>query len=142
MSNVDPTTGGKGPFTAVRNNLWGNGAHSLPYSVVFGFQGRRIEVTFVDAASGGEAVTDHVSAWVGDLSPESDPITMTAYDRDSKVIGQSGFTSQPSGMLGVGNFGRVEIRAAGIYRVVFTDADPSGADLDDLTFNPPTRLPP
>jgi len=117
------------PATVVTDGLWGNGAVSLPNSVAFGYQGNVVTATFVGPVSGNPAVTDFVSAQVGDKSGEPDPITMTAFDLNGNVLGSSSYTSS-----GIGDFGLVSISASGIHRVEFSDACPSGADFDDFTY--------
>jgi hypothetical protein len=139
ISMIDPDTGNLVPFVVVEHLVSGNGAHSLPYSVAFGYKAATVEIRFVDPATGTDAVTDFVSAWVGDKSSETDTITMTAYDLAGNEIGSASYTAQPSAQLDdATDFGLVEIHAEGIHRVVFTDNSPSGGDFDDLTFNPPT----
>lgn len=135
FSSFNPTTGATGPATVVKDGLFGNGATSLPNSVAFGFQGTAGIATFVDPVSGAAAVTDFVSAQVGDRSGEPDPITMTAFAANGDLLGSSFFNS-----LTTGDFGLVSISAPGIHQVEFTDASPSGADFDDFTFNEPTTL--
>jgi uncharacterized repeat protein (TIGR01451 family) len=132
FSEFNPNDGTTSPEAVVRDGFSGNGAFSLPNSAAFGFQGRIAKVTFVDPVTGGPAVTDFVSAQVGDRSDEVDPITMTAFDINDHIVGTSSFTS-----VSTGSFGLVNISASGIHRVEFTDTDPSGANFDDLTFNPP-----
>jgi hypothetical protein len=126
-------------FIVVRHLLYGNGAHSQPYSVGFGYKGSKQVIEFVDPATGAPAVTTFVSIWVGDKSGEADPVTMTAYDINGRVIGSVSFTSQPNNQLDdATDFGLIELRVAGIHRIELTDTDLSGADFDDLTFNSPT----
>ena len=124
----------------VREPWGGNGAYSLPNGAGFGYQGCRAIATFVNPTTGGPAVTNAVSAYVGDRSGEADPITMIAYNLAGAEIGRQQFTSQPTNVLGVQDFGFVSIQAAGIYRVVFIDQSPSGADFDNFTFNPVTPV--
>ncbi|HEY0713116.1 MAG TPA: Ig-like domain-containing protein [Polyangia bacterium] len=66
------------PAVVVADGVSGNGAHSKPNSLSFGFQGSRLHVRFVDPITGAPAVTDHVSAMVGDASGDADVITMSA----------------------------------------------------------------
>ena len=128
----------RGYFNVVRHLLTGNGAHSPPYAVSFG-NVWKVEAHFVNPNTGVDAVTDYVSAWVGDKSGETDVITMIAYDIDNNVIDTSSYTAQPLGRLDdATDFGLVEIRKAGIHRLVFSVDNPSGADMDDFTFNPTT----
>jgi hypothetical protein len=139
ISRIDPVTDDPEPsFVAVQHLYSGNGAHSLPYSVAFGYKGANVQIRFVDPDTEIVAVTNYVSAWVGDKSSERDPITMTAYDLDGTEIGSASYTAQPSSRLDdATDFGFVEISAEGIHRVVFTDDSSSGGDFDDLTFSPP-----
>lgn len=126
-------------FSVVRHLLTGNGAHSQPYAVSFGWDGWKLEASFVDPSTGADAVTDLVRAYVGDKSGEPDAITMTAYNIHGDVIASDSYTSQPqSGLDEATDFGMVEIAKAGIHRVVFTDDSPSGADMDDFAFNSPS----
>ncbi len=126
-------------FIPTRHLLYGNGARSQPYSVGFGYKGSKQVIEFVDPATGAPAVTDFVSVWVGDKSGEADPVTLTAYDINGRVIGSASYTSQPNNQLDdTTDFGLIEIRMAGIHRIEFTDTDQSGADFDDLTFDSPT----
>jgi hypothetical protein len=123
-------------FVTVRHLLTGNGAYSQPYSISFGNTG--VEVEFVNPSTGVDSVTNLVSAWVGDKSGERDEITMTAYDINGQVIATTIYVSQPQNRLdNATDFGLVEIRREGIHRIVFTDNNSSGADMDDFTFNPP-----
>lgn len=129
FEEFQPDTGGWGTVVVVKDLQGGNGAVSLPNSVAFGFQDRIVRATFVDPDTGDPAVTDFVSAQVGDKSGEVDPITMKAFDIDGGPLGESSFTS-----TGVGHFGLVSISVPGIHRVEFHNAHPSGADFDDFTF--------
>lgn len=117
--------------TAVRDGLWGNGATSLPNAVMYGDYRYVVDIVFVDPVSGQPAVTDFVSAMVGDRSGEPDLITMTAFGLDGHVIGTASYTSWFSG-----DFGPVSIAVPKIHRVELVDADGSGADFDDFTFGP------
>jgi hypothetical protein len=126
-------------FSVVRHLLTGNGAHSQPYAASYGWSGWKLEASFVDSNTGADAVTNFVSAYVGDKSGEPDAITMTAYDMNGNVIASASYTSQPQSRLDdATDFGVVEIAREGIHRVVFTDDSSSGADMDDFAFNPPT----
>ena len=131
FEGFEPDPGVWGTVVVVIDEQGGNGAFSLPNSVTFGFRGRTVRATFVDPVTGEPAVTDFVSAQVGDKSSEADPITLMAFDVDGQPLGESSFTS-----IGIGHFGLVSIRTPGIHRVEFRSDDPSGADFDDFTFDP------
>jgi hypothetical protein len=139
ISRIDPVTDDLEPsFVAVQHLYSGNGAHSLPYSVAFGYKGENVQIRFVASDTEISAVTNYVSAWVGDKSSEKDTITMIAYDLEGTEMGSASYTSQPSSRLDdATDFGLVEIHAEGIHIVVFTDGSSSGGDFDDLTFSPP-----
>jgi len=131
-----PDTDQWGTVVVVKDLQGGNGAVSLPNSVAFGFQGMIVRATFIDPDTGDPAVTDFVSAQVGDKSSETDPVTMKAFGVDGELLGESSYTS-----IGVGDFGLVSISASGICRVEFHNRSPSGADFDDFTFNRPVLAP-
>jgi hypothetical protein len=138
ISMFNPTTETWVGFVVVKHLVTGNGASSEPHSVVFGYQQMNVKIEFVDPITGAPAVTNFVSAMVGDKSRETDTITMTAYDIDGIEIGSDSHTSQPSAQLDEEtDFGPVEISVPGIHSVIFTDENPSGADFDDLVFNSP-----
>lgn len=112
----------------------GNGASSppnalsIPGSALTGNNG--VVVTFMEPNTGCPAAVDSVWAVVGDISSETDPITVTAYSLGGTILGTDSFVS-PLG----GGMGKVAIFAPGIHRVEFIDADPSGADIDDLQYS-------
>ncbi len=112
----------------------GNGASSPPNALsipgitLTGNNG--VVVTFIEPNTGCPAAVDSVWALVGDISSETDPITVTAYSLGGTILGTDSFVS-PLG----GGMGKVAIFASGIHRVEFIDADPSGADIDDLQYS-------
>lgn len=127
--------GSNNALPVVRDSLWGNGAYSSPNSAAFGFDGAIAVATFVDPLTHLDGVTDFFSAILGDRSGEADPMRVLALDLSGQVIGQRGFTSQPTNVLGVNNFGLVSLALAGIHQLLFIDGSPSGADFDNLTFH-------
>lgn len=122
-------------FTVVREPIYGIGATSDPNAVGFGFQGRKLEATFVDPIAGGLAVSDFVSLTVGDLSSEADPISVQAFDIGGLLLGTRSFTSQPTNTLGFQDFGSLSFAISGIHRLVISDRSLSGASLDDFNFS-------
>ncbi|HEX3044374.1 MAG TPA: hypothetical protein VHY08_06435, partial [Bacillota bacterium] len=139
FSSVNLGTSESNPAVVIKDRLWGNGAVSLPNSVSIN-NGKVTRIVFVDPITGNPGVTNFVSAMVGDQSSEADPVTMTAYDINNKVLGTCSFTSQPTNTLGVNDFGLVSLSVEGIHTIEFKDASPSGADFDDLTFTIPNSL--
>ena len=127
--------GAVGGPTIVQEPWGGNGASSDPNAVAFGFGGSLLEALFIDSVTGLAGVTDFVSFVVGDRSGEADPIFASAFDINGALLGTGNFTSQPTNVLGVQDFGTISFALAGIHRIVVGDRSSSGASFDDLTFN-------
>lgn len=134
---VDFTASG-GPYILTEKfngNQTGNAAVSGKNALLIGFNHQPVRVSFMNPAGSGKGVTKHVSAMVGDQSPETDLIIMQAYNFNGKLVAVDSFTAQPSGKVGDKDFG--ELSAAdtgGIYYVIFSDTSTSGANLDDFTY--------
>jgi hypothetical protein len=115
-------------------NQVGNAAVSGKVALLVGFNKSAVRITFNNPEIGGRATVDHVSATVGDKSPETDLIILEAFDFGGKKIAADSFQSQPSGKVGEKDFGEVSVDTAGIYAVTIRDTSSSGANLDDLTY--------
>ncbi len=134
---LDFTASG-GPYILTEKfngNQTGNAAVSGKNALLIGFNHQPVQIVFKNPDGGGKGVTKHVSATVGDKSPETDLIIMKAYGFTGKLVGVDSFTTQPSGKVGDKDFGTVSIEdTSGIYYVVFSDTNTSGANLDDFTY--------
>ncbi len=135
---VEMISGSAGPYVLTEKflgNQEGNAAVSGKVALLVGFNKTPVRFVFKNPEVGGKAVTKHVSAMVGDKSPETDLIIMEAFDFNGKKLGADSFQAQPSGKVGDHDFGEVSIDAEGIYFVTVNDTNASGADLDDFTYD-------